>query len=98
MGGGGGGGEGGGGEKRMKEAGEIETNLHKCYIFVCFVCLCGPKPLEQKSFLAPPIPGQPSQRAHDVRMTSYQRRCDVMTSHRRHSDFMCLLGWKLALY
>ena len=27
-----------------------------------------------------------SQRAHDVRMTSYQRRCDVMTSHRRQSD------------
>ena len=25
------------------------------------------------------------QRAHDVRMTSYQRRCDVMTSHRRRS-------------
>ena len=27
-----------------------------------------------------------SQRAHDVKMTSYQRRCDVMTSHRRRSD------------
>ena len=27
-----------------------------------------------------------SQRAHDVRMTSYQCRCDVMTSHRRRSD------------
>ena len=23
-----------------------------------------------------------SQQAHDVKMTSYQRRCDVMTSHR----------------
>ena len=27
-----------------------------------------------------------SQRAHDVKMTSYQRRCDVMTSHRVRSD------------
>ena len=27
-----------------------------------------------------------SQRAHEVRMTSYQCRCDVMTSHRRRSD------------
>ena len=27
-----------------------------------------------------------TQRAHGVRMTSYQRRCDVMTSHRRRSD------------
>ena len=26
------------------------------------------------------------QRAHDIRMTSYQRRCDVKTSHRRRSD------------
>ena len=30
------------------------------------------------------FPGKEStQRAHDVKMTSYQRRCDVMTSHRR---------------
>ena len=29
---------------------------------------------------------EPTQRAHDVKMTSYQRRCDVMTSHRRRSD------------
>ena len=27
-----------------------------------------------------------TQRAHDVKMTSYQRRCDVMTSHRRRYD------------
>ena len=27
-----------------------------------------------------------SQWAHDVIMTSYQRGCDVMTSHRRRSD------------
>ena len=27
-----------------------------------------------------------TQRALDVKMTSYQRRCDVMTSHRRRSD------------
>ena len=27
-----------------------------------------------------------TQRAHDVTITSYQRRCDVMTSHRRRSD------------
>ena len=27
-----------------------------------------------------------SQWAHDFRSTSYQRRCDVMTSHRRRSD------------
>ena len=27
-----------------------------------------------------------TQHAHDVRMTSYQRLCDVMTSHRRRSD------------
>ena len=27
-----------------------------------------------------------SQWAHDVKMTSYQRRCDVMTSQRRRSD------------
>ena len=27
-----------------------------------------------------------TQLAHDVKMTSYQRRCDVMTSHRRRSD------------
>ena len=29
---------------------------------------------------------QTSQRAHDVKKTSYQRRCDVMMSHRRRSD------------
>ena len=29
---------------------------------------------------------QCAQRAHDVIMTSYQRRCDVLTSHRRRSD------------
>ena len=33
----------------------------------------------------------PSQRAHDVKMTSYQRRCDVMTSHRRRSDVILTL-------
>ena len=27
-----------------------------------------------------------TQRAHDVTMMSYERRCDVMTSHRRRSD------------
>ena len=27
-----------------------------------------------------------TQRAHGVKMTLYQRRCDVMTSHRRRSD------------
>ena len=27
-----------------------------------------------------------TQRAHDVRMTSYRHRCDVMTSHRRRYD------------
>ena len=31
-----------------------------------------------------------SQRAHDVKMTSYQRRCDVMTSHRRRSDVIVM--------
>ena len=33
-----------------------------------------------------------TQRAHDVKMMSYQRRCNVMTSDRRRSDGMCLLG------
>ena len=33
-----------------------------------------------------------AQRAHDVRMTSDRRRCNVMTSHRRRSDVMCQLG------
>ena len=28
----------------------------------------------------------PSRRAHDVKMTSYQRRCDVITSHRSLYD------------
>ena len=34
------------------------------------------------------------QQAHDVRMTSYQRRCDVIASTLiwRHSDAMCPLG------
>ena len=27
-----------------------------------------------------------SQRTHDVEMTSYRRRCDVITSHRRQSE------------
>ena len=27
-----------------------------------------------------------AQRAHDIKMTSYQRQCDVMTSHRRRYD------------
>ena len=27
-----------------------------------------------------------TQQAHDVKMTSDRRRCDVMTSHRRRSD------------
>ena len=31
-----------------------------------------------------------TQWAHDVRMTSYQRRCDVMTSHRRRSDVILM--------
>ena len=26
-------------------------------------------------------------------MTSYGRRCDVITSHRRHFDVMCPLGF-----
>ena len=29
---------------------------------------------------------QHTQRAHDVKMTSYERRCDVITSHRRRYD------------
>ena len=37
-------------------------------------------------------PYELTQRAHDVKMTSYQRRCDVMTLHRRRSDVTCPLG------
>ena len=33
-----------------------------------------------------------TQGAHDVDMTSYCRRCDVITSMRRHFDVMCVLG------
>ena len=29
---------------------------------------------------------------HDVEMASYWRLCDVITSHQRHFDVMCLLG------
>ena len=28
----------------------------------------------------------PTQQAHNIKMTSYQRRCDVITSHRRWYD------------
>ena len=39
-----------------------------------------------------------SQRAREVAMTSYRRRCDVITSHRRQfklfHDVMCLLGYE----
>ena len=31
---------------------------------------------------------EPFQRALDVKMTSYERRCDVMTSHRRSYDLI----------
>ena len=35
----------------------------------------------------PPLKRQEtSKRVHDVKMTSYERRCDVMTSHRRWYD------------
>ena len=40
-----------------------------------------------------------AQRAHNVKMTSYQRRCDVITSHRRWYDVILMLcarwegGW-----
>ena len=42
-----------------------------------------------------------SQQAHNVKTTSYQRRCDVITSHdhvastliRRHFDVVCLLDY-----
>ena len=33
----------------------------------------------------------PSQWAHNVKMTSYQRRCDVITSHRRWYDIILML-------
>ena len=33
------------------------------------------------------------QQALDVKTTSNQRLCDVMTSHRRCFDVMCLLGF-----
>ena len=32
----------------------------------------------------------PFQRTHDVKMTSYQRRCDIMTSHRHRSDVILM--------
>ena len=32
------------------------------------------------------LPEDPAKLAHDVKMTSYERRCDVMTSHRRSYD------------
>ena len=32
--------------------------------------------------------GIPTQWAHNVKMTSYQRRCDVMTSYQRRCDVM----------
>ena len=32
------------------------------------------------------------QQTHDVTMTSYRRRCDVPTSHRRHFDVISPLG------
>ena len=34
---------------------------------------------------------QSSQQAHNIKMTSYQRRCDVITSHRRWYDVILTL-------
>ena len=36
-------------------------------------------------------PWEPAQWAHNVKMTSYQRRCDVITSHRRWYDVILML-------
>ena len=48
---------------------------------------------------------KPTQQAHNIKMTSYQRRCDVITSHRRWYDvilklcahwvYSCSVPWKL---
>ena len=37
---------------------------------------------------------QPSQRAHDVYTTSSQRRCNVMTLHRRWDDVVSSTSWR----
>ena len=46
---------------------------------------------------------KPTQWAHNFKITSYQRRCDVITSHRRWYDIIlmlcaCWVGWSESLW
>ena len=46
------------------------------------------------------IQSKSTQQAHNIKITSYQRRCDVITSHRRWYDVIltlcaCLVIWSL---
>ena len=58
-------------------------------LFCCFACGCE-RETKLLLFLCCRL-RKLTQLTHDVRGTSYQRQCDVMTSH-RHFDNMCPLG------
>ena len=51
-----------------------------------------PKAHKRRSSVIGFYSGVPTQQAHNFEMKSYWRRCDMMTSHWRHFDAMCLLG------